>query len=468
MLAAAVPASAQATRGLTLGFSGDSLLTSASAATRATWIPRAVGLGAGIVRVNLVWSQVAPAHPPAGFNASDPSSPGYDWTTTDGVISDLAHAGLKVLVNVTFAPRWAEGPNMPANVQPGTWEPNASQFAAFASAAAKRYSGHFANPASPGTNLPAVRYWQAWNEPNLEYYLSPTWTKSGNSWTAVSPGIYRSLLNAFYAAVKGVSKSNFVVSAGTSPYGDQPGVDPPGSQRMPPVQFDRDLFCEKDNTRLSPTSCPNPPHLDAIDHHPYGVGGPTWHALNKDDAAVADVYKIVGVLKAAEREHHVLPKGSKQVWDSEISWDSKPPDPQGVPLNTFEHWVEQSFYVLWSQGVNTVMWLEIADQAPVPNYASTYQAGMYYLNGTPKPSVTAFRFPFVTKRKNRTHVIAWGRAPQAGRVSIEVKRGGRWKLLRRLRIGTHQVFQTTLTLRGKATLRAQIGSQTSLTWNQGK
>jgi hypothetical protein len=55
---------------------------------------------------------------------------------------------------------------------------------------------------------------------------------------------------------------------------------------------------------LTPLACSDPPHLDAISHHPYGIGGPFWHALNPGDASIPDMDKIARVLKAAERWHH--------------------------------------------------------------------------------------------------------------------------------------------------------------------
>jgi hypothetical protein len=355
---------------------------------------------------------------------------------------------------------------MPSYVTAGTWEPDATEFARFATAVARRYSGTFTDPGRSGNALPAVRYWQAWNEPNLEYDLSPQWTRTANGYAAASPTIYRSLLNAFYGAVKAVSRSNFVITAGTAPYGEPPGVDPRGQDRMPPVQFDRDLFCEADNAGLTPVSCPNPPHLDALSHHPYAFKGPTWHALNADDAAVADMHKLANVLTAAQHEHHVLPSGPKQLWVDEISWDSNPPDPHGVPINEHARWVEQAMYVLWRQGVNTILWLQICDAPAYPNYAYSIQGGMYYINGTPKPAATALRFPFVTQRKDRQTIEAWVRPPQGGYVRIQVLRGGGWTTLRTLLLRRHQVFAATLKLTGNATLRALIGSQKSLTWQQ--
>jgi len=455
-------ASESRTPGLTTGFTGDPVLTGDSAATRAVWIPRAVAEGAGIVRIGVTWSQVAPLTRPIGFAAANPSSPGYDWTGIDAAVRDLSSHGLKVLMSISSAPTWAEGPGRPATATPGTWRPDPAQFASFAEAAALRYDGRFPDPLHQGTFLPRVRLWQAWNEPNLYIDLSPQWTRTGDGWAPASPGIYAQLLNAFYAAVKHVSSSNFVVMGGTAPYGD-----PPGGQRMQPVAFDRYLFCEKDDAQLTPVSCPDPPHLDAVDHHPYGIGGPLWHALNADDAAVPDVYKIANVLHAAERAGHVLPRGPKQLWVTEVSWDSSPPDPNGVPIVEQAHWLEQALYVLWSQGVNTVLWYQIIDAPPIPNYQTTYQAGLYYLNGTPKPAAQAFRFPFVTNRLNPRHVQAWGRAPAGGRLAIELLRGGRWVVIGRLLLRDHQVFLRTFAIRGKAVFRAQLGAETSLAWTQG-
>ena len=82
-----------------------------------------------------------------------------------------------MLLNITGAPAWAEGPGAPPGAQPGTWRPDPAQFASFATAAALRYDGRFPDPLHPGAFLPRVRYWQPWNEPNLAYYLSPQWTR---------------------------------------------------------------------------------------------------------------------------------------------------------------------------------------------------------------------------------------------------------------------------------------------------
>ncbi len=69
----------------------------------------------------------------------------------------------KVLVSIYHAPEWAE--RCQSEVE-GICDPDPAMFADFAEAAAKRYSGDL--PA-----LPRVRFWQAWNEPNLFLFFMP-------------------------------------------------------------------------------------------------------------------------------------------------------------------------------------------------------------------------------------------------------------------------------------------------------
>jgi hypothetical protein len=458
---AAVPA-ANAAADLGMGFSSDPVLAFGSTASTAPWITRAVNEGAGMVRVNVVWQQIAPRRRPARFVPDDPASRGYDWTAVDTAVRNLSARGLQVLIMIYLAPTWAQGPHRPASAGNGTWEPDPAQFAAFAHAAATRYSGSYAPRGQ--TVLPRVRYWQGWNEPNLGVYLAPQWTRTHAGLVPASPGVYRPLLNAFYGAVKGVSPSNVVVMAGTAPFGD-PAVGqssvPLTYQRMRPVAFDRGLFCL--STRLKALRCPGPTMLDVFDHHPWDILGPTHAALNADDAAVPDSWKISGVLRAAERADRVLPRGSKPFWVTEIAWDTSP-GPDSVPVQTQARWLEQAMFILWRQGVSNVLWFQIRDSPQALPHAV---GGLYYLGGRAKPAATSFRFPFVTNRLTRSRVQAWGRSPATGPVTIELRRSGRWVAVSQLALRAGQVFSTTLPLTGSAVLRARTATYTSLTWTQG-
>lgn len=454
LFAAAMAPAAQAANGLTLGFNPDPVLTITNASSNSYWIGQARAEGAGIVRLNVSWSEVAPQHRPQGFVADNPASPGYDWSSVDAQVRALAGQGLQVLMNITFAPAWAEAPGRPKDARPGTWKPNPAQFAQFGIAAARRYDGSFPDPSTPGTDLPRVKYWQAWNEPNLGYYLTPQWTKTRHGFAPASPGVYRPMLNAFYAAVKHVERSDVVLTAGIAPYGNPPGVTFPGGYRMHPLTFDRLLLAKA-------TDC------DVVAQNSYPIGGPLWHAFEPEDVGVADLYKVAAIIRAGERAGHLLPHGHKPLWLTELAWNSKPPNPGGVPVGQQARWYEQAFYELWRQGVSAVLLLQLVDAPPIPNYATAYETGLYYLNGQPKPAATAFRFPFVTSRLNSRAVLAWGRAPAAGSLTIERLSGTTWKPIANLTVGFHEVFEKTLELAGGATLRAHVAGQSSLPWPQG-
>ena len=234
---------------------------------------------------------------------------------------------------------------------------------------------------------------------------------------------------------------------------------------MHPVTFDEDVFCLSAALRKT---CSAATYTDAIDNHPYGIGGPTWQPYYSTDVAIPDDVRLTTVLKAARKLRRSCHGGAKGNWVTEISWDTKPPDPNGVPIAKQARWLEQSLYLLWKQGVSTILWWQLADAPPIPNYADTYQAGVYYLNGTAKPSATAFRFPFVSNRDSRTEVTVWGRSPAAGKLSIERKTGGSWRTLTTRGVSKDQVFDLPVKLSGSATLRAIVTGQASLSWTQAK
>jgi hypothetical protein len=132
-----------------------------------------------------------------------------------------------------------------------------------------------------------------------------------------------------------------------------------------------------------------------------------------------------------------------------------------VPLSTQAHYLEQSLYILWREGVDTVLWLQIVDDRPS---STALDAGLYFANGRPKPAATAFRFPFVTVRRNATTLMAWGHAPIAGRLRIQRRSGRRWLTVKAIRVRRFETFFVGVPQRGAATLRAAIGSTTSLPW----
>jgi hypothetical protein len=421
-----------------------------------TWLDRARASDAKIIRVNLLWSQVAPTRPPDAA-AADPNWAGYQWTKPDAAVRAASARGLRVMFTFSAVPTWAEGGDRPqqnpTNLAKGVWKPDPGALRAFATAAARRYSGSGRDAA--GAALPKVAAWQAWNEPNLAIYLAPQWVRRGGKWRPFSPGWYRRLLNGVYAGVKAVQPGATIVSAGTAPYGD-----PPGRFRMRPAEFTREFLCLR-GRRLRLIKCRDRAHFDVLAHHPYSVGGPDRHAIHPDDVGVPDMASLTKPLRKAERNRRALPRKRKGLWVTEISWDSSPPDPQGVPLARHGQWLQEAVHLLWRQGATVVMWQNITDQLPAPRYDDTYQAGLYFRDGQPKPARTAFRFPFVsTCKKSRCSV--WGRAPLGGTVVVERRNGSGWAPVRQVRTGQSRIFSAKLTIRGRTTLRARIGNDVSL------
>jgi hypothetical protein len=446
---------------LTLGFNDPELFSSFLPSDVAVGLANAHTAGASVWRFFISWSLVSPAQPPSLAEAADPNWSGYNWASIDATVRQIAAAGMTPLVALASAPAWAEGPDRPSTtVAPaGTWDPSASWYGAFARALATRYSGTFVDPAESPQPLPAVRDWEAWNEPNLAASLTPQWTASNQP---ASPAIYRALLNAFYANVKAVAPQDVVAGGTTAPFGD-----PPGGQRMEPVTFWRSLLCL--SAGANPHSdCHQRVYMDALAHHPYPLGPPTTHAVDPGDISVPDLGKITSLVPIAERAGTLLPKGPKPLWITELSWDSNPPNPNGLPPALQAEYLEGALYVLWKQGVSLIAWWNLRDDGPTPGWTNSLASGIYYDGTTPatdvpKPSYTAFSFPFTAYRTNGIAAL-WGMAPAPGPVAIQVENGTTWTTAITLTAGASRIFSGPLIVGIGTNLRAVSGADTSLTW----
>jgi len=447
---AAGPAPAEA-RGLTTGFSEDNMFLSPDASTRAYWFGRAAADKAQIARVNIYWRKAVGSSPPA--NPTNPADPDYDFSRLDGAVRDATARHMQVLITVFGAPTWAEGKNRPSSAPLGTWKPDPHALGQFAQALAKRYSGSF-------QGLPRVSLFEVWNEPNLSVNLTPQWVGK----KPTSPDLYRGLLNAFYSGVKSVAPGDTVIGGATAPFGD-PRAHPrdPKLPRMRPLAFLRQMFCL--NRKLKPGGCQAKTHLDVLSHHPINfTNPPTYRAINHDDIEVADFHKLVPLIHAAERTGHVRPRGHHPLWATELSWYTKPPSKFGIPPAKQARWLEQGLYLLWKQGASVAVNFLLRDEPHTGLFSAS--TGVFFYSGQKKPSYKSFRFPFVTHRISKSRVQAWGKAPASGKLKIQKQQGNKWHTVKRLKVHGGKVFKEKLRVRGKAKLRGQVGSTTSLVWKQ--
>lgn len=421
------------------------------------WVPKTVATGAKFVQIEVDWPAVEPNAPTSADNPTSPAGAQFNFAYLDQRVKDFVGSGLQPVFLVTDAPRWAEGKGgTSAEYATGGYKPNATALGDLAEAMARRYSGSYPDPAAPGKTLPRVRYYQAWAEANLNFHLSPQWTKSHGKVQSTGPGIYLSMLNAFYAGVHTGDGTDKVIFSGLESYGDRPDT---GLKRTPPVTFLESLLCL--DSKLARLACPRPAHFDLMASDPYDAYGPTVRATSPLDASAPDLAKLTRIVRAAVKAHTVVPSQPKPLWVTEFSYESNPPNRQGVSLATQARWLEQSFYVFAHEGVSTVLWYLVRDQPPP--YSSDYASGVYFYNGKPKPSYTAFRFPFVVMPAGK-RVQMWGITPVSGTVQVQHRIGGSWRTVAALHGGAGKIFFKDASNLSKGQYRATVAGQKSLVW----
>ncbi len=416
-------------------------------ATRTQELDWTVEAKAKVARIDVPWRSIATGQP---ANAADPADPAYDFAGLDAGVRDATSRGLKVVFTVYKAPEFALGPDAPNTLFDGTWRPDPGQFAAFGQALAARYSGSYAG-------LPRVRFFEVWNEANLNAFMTPQYDGK----KLVSADHYRRMVNAFGKAVRAVSGGNKIIAGALAPYGEEPG-----GARTRPLIFLRDLFClkEKNGKLRRDKKCKGKVRFDILSHHPINLsGGPRRSAIDDDDASTPDFKYVKRTLRAAEKLNTV--KGRHPVWATEIWWET-PPQPNAIGFKRHAKWTAESLYVLWKQGAKVVINYVVRDSPP-GNLDQTLESGLVKSNGKKKPAFAAFRFPFVVDRKRNGELLAWGKAPEAGRAKIQRKAGKGWRTVASTKAGTNRVFTTKFN--GPRTrYRAKIGSEKSMPWRAPK
>jgi hypothetical protein len=416
-----------------------------------TAFERIKSAGSRYVRIWVNWADTAPSKLPASWQPENPTDPAYDWLETDKAVTGAVAAGLVPVLMIEETPPWAE-----RCAQGDNCNPDPTALAQFGTAAARRYSGAFGG-------LPYVRYWQGLNEPNLSLYFNPQFEGD----RPVSAGLYRTLVNSFYAAVKAVNPSNVVIAGGLGPIA-VPGLT------IGPIQFTKELLCMKGRKqfRPAPGNCEGGVNFDIFDIHPYTTGGPT-HKGGINDVELGDLPKMRSLLDAADRAHRINTSfKSTPLWVEEFSWDSNPPDPGGLAMGIETRWVAEALYQAWRAEVAAFFWFSLRDgrHLAIP-FSETLQSGLYFrgetlAQDTPKSYLYAFRFPFVSYPQ-RDGLYAWGRTPTSGpgKVSIQTWTGSRWRQAFVLRAKKSGIFEGEISSRygrkKKGSVRAVYRGQSS-------
>jgi hypothetical protein len=396
-------------------------------ATRDKALDQMAALGVDYVRVTVLWSNVA-LHAQdtkaerknfKRYGAANPKAyPKANWDRYDNLVRSAQARGIKVYFNVTGpGPAWGheKAPKSEARNQ-ATWMPKAREFKLFVEAVGKRFSGTYRDENFRHQKIPRVSFWSLWNEPNQGGWLTPQWYHG----KPYSPILYRDLFFDGRQGLVATGHGNDIILAGeTAPLGSNGRTE---RSPMYPGVFIRSLFCvDKNGNRASGTGCTDftkfgPMLATAWAHHPYTKHlGPTQVDPHADAFTMANLASLTGLLdKIATNTGRIA--AQEPIALTEFGYETNPPDPfQGISLAKQASYIQLGDLLAYlNPRVITQTQFLLRDVPPLTHFTKgtkhywfTYQSGLYYANGKPKPSANAYKFPFQAFNSGGTYLL-WG------------------------------------------------------------
>ena len=411
----------------------DAVLLHRSDAETRTSIAELAALGVDWVRITAGWSVIAPDPTSPirpDFDAEDPGAyPPGAWDTLDRAVRLADEAGMRVLVDIAFwAPRWAVArTSTPPDRQRDGIDPR--QYAAFAAAVARRYSGR--------EDLPEAVAFAVWNEPNYPIFMLPQWRPvdrgpgtEQDGWAADSPRQYRAMLRAAAPRIRAAAPGALVLIGNTAALGAaDPGRSTDG---VPPLEFMRELACV--DRQMQPLTTPDcrgfqPLPGDGWAHHPYSLDLPPWRQdPQPDNVRLGDLRRMADLLDRlsdAGRTERRL-----GLWITEYGYQTDPPDPtQRVTPALQARWLpEAERRALADTRVRSFSQFLLRD---LPERAGAtlrarwgdFQSGLLFPDGRPKPARRAFAYSLALRRAGPRAVSVWmhvrpGRGPRDVRLAV--------------------------------------------------
>jgi hypothetical protein len=409
-----LPGGATASKGQWSVFEDHRALVQSPVTERVRRLNEVKDLGVDTLRIEVKWNEVAPgpsSRTKPKFDASDPTAYASHSNAWPGFFpyDDLIHRaramGFRIIVTITGdAPRWATQGGRGRGADVNT-RPSAGEYANFAAAVAKRYSGIFAG-------LPAVFYFSIWNEPNHRQFIKPTRS---------APAIYRKMVDAAIPKIRAVNKNARIFIGETAPVGRAP-------KAMGPKEFFRKWLClNKRYRRTSKGSgCRSFKKIDAdgYAHHPYG---PTSRVPKKRDVInMLAIRQLGGFLDRAASAGRIPRK--LPIYNTEFGLQSNPPDRvvSTSPVRQAQLINEKEEYSYRYGRLKSYSQYLLFDDPPRKGPAhqkwSGFQTALRFASGKKKPAYNAFKFPLVVKKRRRG-VLVWGRVrPGTGKRSVQLQR----------------------------------------------
>jgi len=450
LLGALLASSAQASSTQSSIMMDDDLLVYRGDSTAQTTLTRMKQLGVDTVRVTVLWKNVAgnaklskaqisrlksagaraAARAQAKrFRASSPKTyPLGNWDRYDNLVNSAQKAGLRVYFNVTGpGPDWAHQKAPKSLRKLGTYKPRPARFKQFVTAVGRRFSGKYTDENGCRCALPRVSLWSLWNEPNQAGWLSPQWETVRGTRVPVAPQLFRKLHQFGYrglAASGHRAGKDVVLLAETAPLGSrQRGPKSP----LYPAVFLRELACVKSNGRRYTGKAARlrgcrrfgaALRATGYAHHPYTKNVPTTKRHpNKNAITMANIATLGKLLdRLSARTGRKIPR-RLPLWMTEFGFETNPPDRfSGVSLaNQAAYNTSGEFIAYSNQRIAAQAQFLLQDVAPVAGrrpgtkpYWFTYQSGLLFADGSPKPAVNAYALPFLARRAGGTSFSFWG------------------------------------------------------------
>ena len=412
----AVPvATVRAATRMPIGFFDDSSFR--YSAVRQQNLAGAAAAGASVIHTTANWAALAPTRPATPSNGSDPA---YKLADLDELVFSSALEGLRVMINVTGTPTWANG-----NKTPNRMPTRLSDLTTFTKMLATRYNGRSGH----GT----VGLWSVWNEPNIELFLAPQY--SGKK--IVGPANYAKLYKAAYAGIKAGNPLAKVAIGETSARGrDKPLSGVSGS--VAPGTFAKLLG------RVSGLK------FDAWAHHPYPTSPnlPPLQKVRYPNVTLSTLPLFEQQLKTSF--HRAVP-----IWITEYGHETKPGEPNGVTTAKQAAYAKQALTIARNDpNVQMFVWFVFRDSTGNP-----WQSGLEVASGARKPAFDTFS-SLARLTDGQTLTVKAGSAP---RITIYVPYLG-YYVATGTQIGVYYTVQDGATVVARGTPTAPLGTDQSVSF----
>jgi len=435
------PAAAQANPTQMSIMMDDDLLVYRDDSTAAQTLTKMKSLGVDTVRVTVLWKTVAEfskftkadlaklkgkkyrrarltaTRQNKRFKPANPRTyPVRNWDRYDNLVRAANERGIRVYFNVTGpGPAWAHTKKPKGSkASQATYKPRPREFKQFVTAVGKRFDGTYRDENGSRALLPRVTMWSLWNEPNQGGWLSPQWETRRGKKVPASPALFRKLHQSGYQGLlaSGHRADNEIILLGeTAPLGSDEQTD---KSPMRPKQFIRELFCiQPDGTKYSGAAAKardcsdldkGPLRASGYAHHPYTKNvAPTQADPSPDALTMANVTDLGTTLDEIAVTTNAVP-ANLPLYMTEYGFETNPPDPfSGVPLATQAKYNTSGEFLAWNNPrIASQAQFLLADVPPIrernkrsKGYWFTYQSGLFFQRGQPKPAAYAYAFPFV-------------------------------------------------------------------------